>query len=230
MLNLVSATRCTPEEFARTPLGRSAARLPSDDSARLFVAYGNHEGLPCVYNRYLKEEYREDLVVFLHDDLWIDDIFFLIRIREALGSLDVAGLAGNQRLVEEAPAWHVLNDRMEWDRKHLTGAVCHGKTPFGPCSCYGPTPALAQLLDGVLLAARVSSLLDAGVRFDERFDFHFYDLDFSRQANRAGLKVGTWPIAVTHSSGGSYNTDGWRRNLALYREKWSAPTPGAAVE
>ena len=80
-----------------------------------------------------------------------------------------------------------------------------------------------QLLDGVLIAARVSSLLDAGVRFDERFDFHFYDLDFSRQANAAGLAVGTWQISATHVSVGNYKTDGWIRGREVYRDKWQAP-------
>jgi GT2 family glycosyltransferase len=83
-----------------------------------------------------------------------------------------------------------------------------------------------QLLDGVLLAARASALLDAGVCFDQRFDFHHYDLDFSRQANAAGLRVGTWPIAVTHASGGAFGSAAWNRSLALYREKWPAAARG----
>jgi len=72
----------------------------------------------------------------------------------------------------------------------------------------------------VVLAARVSTLLDAGVRFDERFDFHFYDMDFSRQAVAAGLKVGTWPVAVTHASGGAFGTEAWREGMDLYLDKW----------
>ena len=138
------------------------------------------------------------------------------------GSLrDVVGLAGNTRLLPEAPAWGFKSDAMKWDTGYLTGLVCHGKEPFGTPSVYGPMPAAAQLLDGVLLAAKCSALLDAGVRFDEQFDFHFYDLDFTRQANAKGLKVGTWPIGVTHVSGGAFGSAPWKKARELYRKKWS---------
>jgi hypothetical protein len=32
--------------------------------------------------------------------------------------------------------------------------------------------------------------------------------------------VGTWPIAVTHVSGGAFGSDAWKHGLELYREKW----------
>src|ERR1035437_847150 len=185
----------------------------------------NRTGLPAAFNRFLVEELREHHLVFVHDDVWIDDLFFSDRIRAALDSFDVVGLAGNRRLLPGVPAWHVKNDQMEWDHEFLSGIVCHGAQPFGAPSVYGPSPAPVQLLDGVLLAARASALLDSGVRFDERFDFHFYDLDFSRQANAAGLRVGTWPIAVTHASGGAFGSPAWNRSLALYRAKWEPGAP-----
>jgi len=33
-----------------------------------------------------------------------------------------------------------------------------------------------------------------GAAFDPRFQFHFYDLDFCRQAEQRGLKMGTWAL------------------------------------
>jgi GT2 family glycosyltransferase len=220
MLTLVSATRCSKDEFAQKPLGLSLRRMSFDRTMELHVIIGNQQGLPKSFNQFISEKYRDHELVFLHDDLWLDDLFFSDRIRMALQNFDVVGLAGNRRLLPGAPAWHVKDERMEWDHGNLSGVVCHGPQPFGTVSIYGSTPAPVQLLDGVLLAARCSALLDAGVRFDERFDFHFYDLDFSRQANAAGLKVGTWPIAVTHVSGGNFGSPGWRKNLDLYWGKW----------
>jgi hypothetical protein len=38
------------------------------------------------------------------------------------------------------------------------------------------------VLDGLLLAARSETLLSNQLTFDERFDFHFYNMDFCRQA------------------------------------------------
>jgi GT2 family glycosyltransferase len=176
--------------------------------------------LPVVYNQFIAEQYREHDAVFLHDDIWLDDIFIASQIRAGLEKFDVIGLAGNKVLHPDAPAWTSRDDAMQWDWENLSGIVCHGDLPFGAPRIFGSVPARVQLLDGVLIAARISSLLDAGIRFDERFDFHFYDLDFSRQANAAGLSVGTWPISITHVSNGTFVSDAWKRGLELYRGKW----------
>ena len=40
---------------------------------------------------------------------------------------------------------------------------------------------------GSLLAAPCDVLLDNGVFFDDRFNFHFYDMDFCRTAEQLGL-------------------------------------------
>jgi len=44
--------------------------------------------------------------------------------------------------------------------------------------------------------------------FDERFGFHFYDLDLCRQAEQRGIRTGTWPISVVHESGGNFGRAG----------------------
>lgn len=110
---------------------------------------------------------------------------------------------------------------LRWDdRGNLSGAVSHGKQPLGGVASFGPAPAECELLDGALLAARASRLRDAGVRFDPTFDFHFYDMDFCRTARRAGLRLGTWPICITHQSGGAFGSEAWTRRHADYRAKW----------
>jgi len=220
MLIFVTATRKTRSEFDEGPLGQSLRRMTFDNSLILSVKTENKIGLPAVYNEVISEQNRGRQAVFLHDDVWLDDIFAAARIRAGLDNFDIIGLAGNRVLHPDAPTWFVSDDTMQWDFDNLSGIVCHGANPFGRPELYGSIPARVQLLDGVLIAARISSLLDAGVRFDERFDFHFYDLDFSRQANAAGLTVGTWPISITHASGGAFGSDGWKRGLELYRKKW----------
>jgi GT2 family glycosyltransferase len=107
------------------------------------------------------------------------------------------------------------------DTAHLSGAVAHGRNPFGRVSAYGPVPAECELLDGVFLAAaRRSVLLARGVHFDSRFEFHFYDLDFCRSARAAGLRLGTWPICLTHQSTGAYESPAWLDGYNKYLEKW----------
>lgn len=218
---IVSASRAAPSKFAERPLGRSLPRVKTDGAVVAHITCDNKTGLPALYNRFITPEWRHSLLVFVHDDVWLDDVFFAMRVRAAMERFDVVGVAGNKRLLPEAPAWGFKDDAMTWDTGHLTGLVCHGKHACGEPSVYGPTPAAAQLLDGVLLAARCSALLDAGVCFDEQFAFHFYDLDFSRQANAKGLEVGTWPISVTHVSGGAFGSASWKKARDLYRRKWA---------
>jgi GT2 family glycosyltransferase len=86
-------------------------------------------------------------------------------------------------------------------------------------SWYGPAPAACELLDGVFLAARRSVLRRKGVLFDPAFQFHCYDLDFCRTARSRGLTLGTWPIAITHRSGGNFGA-AWDVAADAYLRKW----------
>nr|HPK32605.1 hypothetical protein [Ottowia sp.] len=79
---------------------------------------------------------------------------------------------------------------------------------------------------GVLLAARRDVLIEKKAFFDERFQFHFYDLDFCRTAKSSGLQPGTWPISITHQGRGNWNNPEWRSALQSYLSKWAAH-PGA---
>lgn len=103
---------------------------------------------------------------------------------------------------------------------NLSGSVGHVANLRDYVSAFGPVPAEVKLLDGVFLAARAGTLREAGVEFDPRFPFHFYDLDFCRSCEKAGLRMGTWPIAVTHDSKGSYNTPEWEKGYEDYLAKW----------
>jgi GT2 family glycosyltransferase len=98
--------------------------------------------------------------------------------------------------------------------------VHYGKIFKTELNKFGPWPADCELLDGVFMAARVAMLRRTGLRFDERFDFHFYDLDFSRAARQCGLKIGTWPIHVLHASKGNLQDPRWKANLERYTGKW----------
>ena len=58
------------------------------------------------------------------------------------------------------------------------------------------------------------------MRFDPRYAFHYYDLHFCRTARERGLKLGTWPICLTHASAGAYDSPPWREARRVYRAKW----------
>jgi GT2 family glycosyltransferase len=186
------------------------------------VAFENTRGLPEIYNARIDAADAQDLLVFVHDDVWIDDYFLAERVIEGLQAYDVIGVAGNRRRLPGQPAWAFVDAKFTWDEKvQLSGAVAHGRNPFGAISFFGPAPADCELLDGVLLAARRSKLTAAGLRFDPRFEFHFYDMDFCRSARAKGLRLGTWPICITHQSGGAFGSEAWREKFDKYLAKWN---------
>jgi GT2 family glycosyltransferase len=150
----------------------------------------------------------------------VDDYWLSQRLDDGLRAFDVLGVAGNVRITPRQSSWaFTANGR--WDkRRNLSGAVCHFDDSNEVVSFYGASNRKCRLLDGILLAAKASVLIDHDLRFDEQFAFHFYDLDFCRTAHGRGLTLGTWPIALTHASGGAFGSPGWERALKLYRRKW----------
>jgi hypothetical protein len=103
----------------------------------------------------------------------------------------------------------------------FSGVVGHGDGfPPQNISFFGPSRQEVKLLDGLMLVCNSNTLVSKEIRFDERFDFHFYDLDFCRQAELKNIKMGTWPISVIHESGGDVGSDEWRSAYLKYLSKW----------
>jgi GT2 family glycosyltransferase len=222
MIDIITATRLSEKDFwQNSPLGLSLRRLAYDQRLVTHVAFENHCGLPEIYNSHLLRGGDNDLIVFVHDDVWIDDYFFADRIIDGLETFDVIGVAGNRRRVEYQPAWAFVDLDFTWDdRANLSGAVAHGTSPCGPVSYFGKVPTDCELLDGLLLASKKSVLNSKGVAFDRRFSFHFYDMDFCRSARQRGLRLGTWAICLTHQSGGAFGSPQWHDSYCNYIEKW----------
>lgn len=224
LIEVVSASRFAEREFwASAPLGISLRRLSSANlPIAASIAFSNTLGLPQVFNARIAAGNTATLLVFIHDDVWIDDFFFAERVAEGLAVFDVIGVAGCRRRQQRQRAWrHVGAAAVAEDTAQLSGRIGHGKHPFGRVSSFGPAPAECELLDGVFLATRLSALLDRGIRFDPRFAFHFYDLDFCRAARAGGLRLGTWPICLTHqSTGTAFETPEWLSACEQYFRKW----------
>jgi hypothetical protein len=225
MIEVVSATRLSKNDFwNKSPLGLSLKRLAYDTRLTSYIVFANRRGLPEVYNGRISAQNSHEILVFVHDDVWIDDYFLADHMIEGLKTYDVIGIAGNRRRVQNQPAWAfkaLIDGKLTWDDKtNLSGSVAHGTYPFGAISFFGTVPAECELLDGVFLAAKKFTLTANGILFDPSFDFHFYDMDFCRSTREKGLRLGTWPICLTHQSGGTFNNQHWRDKYLLYREKW----------
>lgn len=248
-VKLVTATRLSRADFwAKSLLGRSLRVLPAHHGLDIIVHADNRgaerHGLPALYNRHL-DSGDDRLTVFLHDDVFVHDIFLAERVREALREHDIAGLAGSRYSAPEEPSWALSFDEelryRGWQTGPgfqgvtLSGVVSHltgpddGSIPRVQPSSYGPTPATVDCLDGLFLAVKPAALRQVALRFDEAFDFHLYDVDFTRCAAARGLSLTTWPILCTHGSSGNYGSESWKAAARRYREQRRAVVPPAAA-
>jgi hypothetical protein len=225
-IRLVCATREHPDRFFdATALGRSLKMFNPQPEPQLQLFGSNPLGLSTVYNIALKHAEQDPaILVFLHDDLYLCDFFWMEHIYEGLKQFDILGLAGNTRRLPKQPAWPFATAKptLQWDdRRYLSGTVGHGKGfPCADISIFGPPKQECKLMDGLFLVADSEVLRAKGVRFDEQFTFHFYDMDFCRQAELKGLRMGTWPISVVHESGGAFESPGWVEGYAKYLQKY----------
>jgi hypothetical protein len=223
-IRLVCGTRRTREQFSNeTALGRSLKLYAHLPNVELQLFDNNTRGLSSIYNIAIEEaKQRPAILVFIHDDVWLNDFFWTERVRESLTQFDVVGLAGNLRRVPRQPAWAFATPDLQWDEhKYLSGTVGHGKGfPCNIASTFGPSRQECKLLDGLLLIADSEVLAKSGLCFDEQFKFHFYDMDFCRQAELKRLRMGTWPLSVVHESGGAFGTPSWREGYASYLGKY----------
>ena len=224
MIEIISATRQTRDKFFQnTALGKSLLRIGPDSRIIAKIAYENTKGLPEVYNTAIKNADPNSILLFVHDDVWLDDYFIFERISEGLAHFDIIGVAGNKRRVPGQPGWMFLDLKFTKDTApNISGAVAHGQAPFGNISRFGPTPTECELIDGVFIATRKQILTQYKLEFDPLFNFHFYDLDFCRSARKLGLSIGTWPIAITHQSGGAFGSAPWLAAYKTYVTKWES--------
>lgn len=224
---IVSATRLNEIDFwSKSALGLSLKRhLKQEARLSVDIAFENSRGLAEVFNDSIDRADADAILVFIHDDVWIDEAHFADVVMSGLDCFDVIGVAGNRRRIPFQPAWAFIDLQFTWDDKsNLSGRIANGKSAFGVVSDFGAVPAECELLDGVFLAVRKSSLQQHVLRFDPQFDFHFYDMDFCRSARNAGLRLGTWLVNLTHQSAGTFGSTLWREKYQSYLYKWDAPS------
>jgi GT2 family glycosyltransferase len=219
---IIGTRKSKAEFFATAATCRSLEVYKTDYELRLFA--DNRCGLSEIYNIAIEEAADDPaLLVFAHDDLLVLDFFWQARLIEALQSFQIVGVIGTTLRFPYQSGWcykpRDKEGRFEVD-DIFSGAIAHG-TGFPPkdFGMLGP-PTRVQLLDGVLLACHSKTLLDSGLRFDERFEFHFYDLDLCRQAELMNLTMGTCALAVIHESTGNFESDDWKNGYQIYIDKW----------
>ena len=163
------------------------------------------------------EQSRYPIVVFCHDDFSILSADPFGEIEDVLAEADVVGLAGSTLASGPAVLWS--------GHPHIHGWIAH-PARGGPgleaaiLSLRSGLISNLQTLDGVFMAMRRD--VPARVGFDEStFDgFHFYDLDFSYRAARAGLRLAvTTNVVAVHESIGRFDAD-FEKYASRFRGKF----------
>ena len=179
------------------------------------IIFDNKEGLPKIYNQFLTDEYKDKKLIFVHDDVIIDDLFWEEKLTIAFEKYDIVGLAGSKKcnLASTVPAWHLM-----CNREDMVGEVAHSKDKKSWTTVFGPTDSRALILDGLFISVNVKRLLETNTKFDENFTFHHYDISFCLRANQNRLKMGVYPIKVTHFGlGDSMRTSEWSESASKFK-------------
>ena len=168
----------------------------------LDIHYNNTSGLPNVYNKSIDNSTDFDFVVFVHDDVLINDHQFFSKVINS--KFDVIGNVGGRQYI---PPEDWRTRPFLWTeacRGKASGFVLH-KHPTIPDvfipSSFGLSPLPCVWLDGQMLILNKKAIL-SGLRFCEDYTFDFYDGSLCCMARQIGLKVGTAPILATHESCG----------------------------
>ena len=196
----------------------------STETSTLKVITNNTEGLSKVYNKFINTEVAEyyNHVVFVHDDVWIDDAHIKDKLNEAMhgsSKFDIVGLAGTREPKITHPAlWHLMASR-----EHPRGYAGHIFGDKKVMTGFGVTPDRVAIVDGLFVAVNVSRAIETGWRWNENFKFHHYDIASCIDANAKGMRIGVWPINVFHASPGLKSLDDvtWSNSNKKFLELYS---------
>jgi len=161
----------------------------------------NNEDLPVVFNRIINEYVEEDVwLAFCHQD------FILKEDLEAKLKDKAPGVYG---VIGASYGYHTLRGQIIQTNERPIGSRVESICPV-------------QTLDEMCIIVH-SSLFRAGLRFDERFDFHFYGADLCMEAYRRGFDVYAMQVECQHKSrtlAGDQDTDSFLYCWKRFEGKW----------
>jgi len=222
-LHIVSCTKKTEKDFEKTPLGFTGSRLGKifGDDITFNIFTENTRGLCECYNEAIGKAISDDMdentsFIFVHDDVFIEDLSIDNKLEDAFKEADIIGMAGATKWHLQYPTtWH--NTKCEW-----SGVVPHCINDEYRTVYFGDYSKNCIVLDGLFLACKLKTLKDSGLRFDNRLKFHHYDIDFCLSAKKLGLYMTTAPLWVVHCSEGEWRNDPvWEASHKVMMEKWA---------
>jgi len=221
---IVATQEAHADFYTKTSTGKSLKQQIHASRMELVLHSSNTTGLPRLYNDAINASTNDPcLLVFMHDDLLVLEYDWIHRIEEGLSKFDVLGVVGSTRRHPNQSSWSYIDPEctIRESLDFTSGYIGFG-SQFPPdfVGIYGPSSKKVVFLDGLMICAYSETLIQHDLRFDERFKFHFYDMDLSRQIESKNLSCGTWPISLVHESLGEMNTPSWKDGYAMYLDKW----------
>jgi len=166
----------------------------------------NTRGLSEVYNEAShkildsEKDSNTDCILFVHDDVYIDDAFIFDKIEDGFSVYDIVGVAGAKKpKIKEPALWHLMTNREDW--RGFAAHFAPNMETIGMTS-FGISPDAVDILDGVLLAINVKKTKAVNWKFNENYKFHHYDIASTLDALKKGLVCGVLPIHIIHKSPG----------------------------
>ena len=201
---IVSCTqKSNPKE---TLLYKSLSKLESLGSAlfldKTHFITENITGLGKAYNKFLFDHPEYDHVVFVHDDVSIEDNLIFEKLQAEHTYYDIIGVAGGINPKITAPAlWHLMCGGFGPNLRGFAGHYLPNDERT-MITNFGPSPDRVAIIDGVLMSINVNSIRKVKWKFNENYMFHHYDISSCLDANELKLKIGVAPIYINHASPG----------------------------
>lgn len=216
----ISLTQKLPDQLGDLPLSKSLnvskfildkvndydiAVNNFDNKSKLLYVYNNTTPICKAYNKIINDvvktgEYEN--VIFLHDDVYIEDRHLTEKVDKYLQKYDIVGLAGGTDMKIAKPClWHIMC-------KQLFGTVGHyipdkNSNIHWYGTSFGISDVRVIVIDGLFIGVKASVFKDSNLMFDNDLPgFHHYDIKFCIDANTLKFKIGVVPILVTHMSPG----------------------------
>ena len=191
--------------------------IKGDSNIEIVKVIRKPKSLPSCLNEIAKEVGKDDYVIFVHDDVFFKDVLSTIKsILNGFEKYDIIGCVGSYRFAPWLPVWVV-------DKRACRGELLQGQgkrvgqTSFSKVK-YG-NPGSVVVIDGFLMAVKGSVF--EKIKFDERFGFHLYDMDFCLQSFFQGFKIGVVDMGeVFHESLGDYGSMEWVNEVHKFILKW----------
>ena len=224
---IVSCTQLT--DYKQTLLYKSLAKLEKRNNLLLlndthFITQ-NKVGLGKAYNKFLSDNPIYDYVLFVHDDMWIDDAGFIFKLEEAHKEYDLIGLAGGVNPILKAPAlWHLMCGGFQGGNLRGFAGHYHSDGKTTSITNFGPSPARVAVIDGAFMSLNVKRAVEVNWKFNENYTFHHYDLSSCLDANKKKLKLGVVPILTYHNSPGlrDINDKTFTENQAKFLKEYAS--------